>query len=234
MPLYELSAYRGGSWRCVEHQATIATMDLVDGDIDDHDALEAILEDDKPPIPSDARHLHWLAATPFRYFRALPSRFGAKGQRGVWYGAERQEVALRETAYHRSRFFNAYDGDKPHTLTMSLIQASLNAHSCLDLTSGHFDHMRSQLESDDYSLPQRIATDAKNEGAQLIIYNSARTPRGSKNRRCHAVLHPSAFGNPSIINAGRTVSLTLTDTTVRALFNASRDEIRFELNSLSL
>ncbi len=209
-------------------------MDLVDGDIDDHNALEAILEDDKPPIPADARHLHWLAATPFRYYRALPSRFGPQGQRGVWYGAESQEVALRETAYHRSHFFSAYDGEKPHTLTMSLIEGKLDTQHCLDVTNKRFNRLRSELESDDYAVPQRIATEARDEGARMIIYNSARTPRESDNRRCHAVLHPSAFGNPSIINSGRTVSLSLTDTTVRAFFNASREEVRFERASLRL
>ncbi len=234
-PLFKLRAVRCRSWRCVEHQATIATKNLVAGNLRDHDILEGLLEDNKPPIPDDAKHLHWLAATPFRYFRAYESRFGPKGRRGVWYGAAKEEVALREFTYHRQQFFAAYDGDKPHTLTVSLIQANLASNKALDLSSAAFNRRRKRIEDPEhYGECHRIAEKALAQGVELIVYNSARTPPSSSNRTCHAVIHPAGFGSPSIrSSAARTVSITLSDGVVRASFDATRRFIEFAASSLN-
>ena len=232
---FDLQPLRGRSWRCVEHQATIATKNLVAGNLRDHDILEALLEEDKPPIPDDAQHLHWLAATPFRYFRAFESRFGPKGRRGVWYGAAKEEVALREFSYHRLKFFAAYDGVKPHTLTVSLIQANLATAKALDLTTTAFNKRRKHLEDPaHYGECHRIAEKAFAQGAELIIYNSARTPPSVANRICHAVIQPAGFGSPSIrSDAARTVSLTRSDGMMRATFDATRRSIEFSESSLN-
>ncbi len=234
-PLFNQSRARCRSWRCVEHQATIATKNLVSGNLRDHDILERLLEDNKPPIPDDAKHLHWLAATPFRYFRAFESRFGPKGRRGVWYGAAKEEVALREFTYHRLRFFAAYDGEKPHTLTVSLIQANLATTKALDLTTPAFDARRQLLEDPrHYGECHRIAEKALEEGVELIVYNSARTPPSFSNRTCHAVIQPAGFGSPSIrSDAARTVSITISEGMVRASFDATRRFIEFAASSLS-
>ena len=49
-------------WRAVESQHVISTMRLVNNDPADQKVLEEILESAKPPVPANARHLHWLLA----------------------------------------------------------------------------------------------------------------------------------------------------------------------------
>ena len=53
-------------WRVVEAQHRASTMRLVDT-LAEQRALEDLLEASKPPVPAEARHLHYLLATPFRY-----------------------------------------------------------------------------------------------------------------------------------------------------------------------
>ena len=56
-------------------------MRLVDDDLADQKILEDIIEEAKPPVPANARHLHWLLATPFRYAPGIGgSRFRARGE----------------------------------------------------------------------------------------------------------------------------------------------------------
>ncbi len=217
----------------MEHQATIATMHVVQGNLAKHDILESVLEDSKPALPDDTAGLHWLAATPFRYMRARESRWGRTGTRGIWYGALSQEVALRECIFHRRAFFGAYDADKPHTLEMSLIQAKVDTKAAVDFSDSRFNRIRKKIEDpDDYSACHAKAEVALKSGAHLIVYNSARTPDTSSDRRCVAVMSPQAFGKPAIICEGKTVSLSVDDKHVRAYFNTSRTTIEFSQERL--
>ncbi|WP_183411690.1 RES domain-containing protein [Litorivivens lipolytica] len=217
----------------MEHQATIATMNVVHGNLAKHDILESVLEDSKPALPEDTAGLHWLAATPFRYMRARESRWGRTGTRGIWYGALSQEVALRECIFHRRAFFDAYRGDKPHTLEMSLIQAKIDTPAAVDFTAPRYNRIRKKIEDpDDYSACHAKADVARKSGAHLIAYNSARTPDTASDRLCVAVMNPQAFSKPSIICEGKTVSLSVDDKRIRAYFNASRTTIEFSQESL--
>src|SRR5699024_2665613 len=92
-------------WRMVEAQHRVSTLKLVDG-LDEQAVLETILEDTKPPMPAECRHLNYLLATPFRY-RPYPhgSRFRRAGPSpGVWYGAARPETAMAEMVFYRFLF----------------------------------------------------------------------------------------------------------------------------------
>ena len=231
---YKLTPYSGVSWRCVEHQATIATKNLVQGNLADHDILEALLDENKEPIPRDAEHLHWLAATPFRYFRARESRYGPAGKRGIWYGAETEEVALREFSFHRIPFFEAYEGEKPHTLAVTLIQANLRTDVALNVTAPAFNRQRRAIEDpDSYQRCHEIAGSVIEQGGNLVIYNSARTPPGSGNRACHAVLQPSAFDTPSINEVqAKSMSLTRSAGQIRATRDSTRQKVEFSADSL--
>src|SRR5699024_5291479 len=101
----EAAGYRGDAWRMVEAQHRVSTLKLVDG-LDEQAVLETILEDTKPPMPAECRHLNYLLATPFRY-RPYPhgSRFRRAGPSpGVWYGAARPETAMAEMVFYRFLF----------------------------------------------------------------------------------------------------------------------------------
>lgn len=208
-------------------------MKVVQGNLRKHDILETLLEEQKPAMPDDTAGLHWLAATPFRYLRARASRWGRAGNRGVWYGARTQEVALRECMFHRRAFFDAYQADKPNTLEMSLVQAKINTDFAVDFTAKRYNRIRKRIENpDDYTACHTKADTALKSGAHLIVYNSARTPPSHVDRLCLAVINPAAFGSPAIICEGKTVSLFVDDKNIRAYFNASRTTIEFSQDSL--
>src|SRR4029077_1822101 len=77
----------GICWRVVEAQHHVSTLKLVDT-LDEQQQLEALIEDTKPPVPPECRHLHYLLSTPFRYGSAYPhgSRFPPPGMTaGIHY-----------------------------------------------------------------------------------------------------------------------------------------------------
>lgn len=91
----------------VEAQHVVSTMKLVDTIAEQH-ALEQVLEESKPPIPVECRHLHYLLATPFRYGAPYPagSRFRRAGfTPGVFYASQDVHTAVAETAFRRLLFF---------------------------------------------------------------------------------------------------------------------------------
>src|SRR3954449_10967826 len=70
----------GLCWRVVEAQHRVSTLKLVDT-LAEQELLERLIEETKPAVPPECRHLHYLLATPFRYGAAYPtgSRFRRDG-----------------------------------------------------------------------------------------------------------------------------------------------------------
>src|SRR5690606_23673868 len=100
-------------WRLVEAQHRVSTLKLVDTH-DEQALLEELVEETKPAIPAECRHLDYLLATPFRYGSVYPqgSRFRRAGRtRGVFYAAEQVATAVAEMAFYRLLFF----ADSPDT-----------------------------------------------------------------------------------------------------------------------
>ena len=156
-------------------------------------ALEDLLETSKPPLPDDARHLHYLLATPFRYPAPPPSgsRFRGIGDPGVWYGATWLATALAEVAYWRIKFLL----DSPATPDLPAVaHTALRAHvagNAWALNAPPFARHRAQWENPvDYAATQRLARDARAAGIVLIRYRSV---RDAEHRACFAVLTPKAF-----------------------------------------
>src|SRR6202043_3782490 len=88
----------GRCWRVVEAQNQISTTKLTDTAAEQH-ALELLIEETKPPIPPECRHLNFLLSTPFRYGAPYPrgSRFRKAGATsGVFYGSEESHTAIAE------------------------------------------------------------------------------------------------------------------------------------------
>ncbi|MEQ8514082.1 MAG: RES family NAD+ phosphorylase, partial [Chromatocurvus sp.] len=84
----------------------MSTLRLVDT-LDEQSLLEDILEETKPPVPTECIGLHYLYMTPFRY-GSYPdgSRFRRAGKTpGVYYASESPRTAIIETAFHRLLFF---------------------------------------------------------------------------------------------------------------------------------
>ncbi len=104
--------------------------------------------------------------------RLRPSRF-SDGGFGVWYGGDRFEVALSETAFHFERFMARTEepaADAQYRELRAHIAGSLH-----DLRGGGFADC---LAPDDWQPGQRLAASLKNAGGDGIVYPSVRYPAG--------------------------------------------------------
>jgi hypothetical protein len=177
-------------WRAVEAQHVASTLRLV-ASAEEQALLEQLLDDTKPPLPTDAQALHYLLATPFRYVSPVGSRFRAPAHAGIWYGAEAQRTACAELGFWRWQFLVDSDGlealdPAPQTVLCAGIDARL-----VDLTAAPFKRARPQwTDPRDYGPTQAFALTAREADIDAIRYESVRDPeRGG----AIAVLRPSCF-----------------------------------------
>ena len=133
---------RGQCWRLVEAQHHVSTLKLVDA-LDEHALLERMIEETKPSVPPECRHLDYLLFTPFRY-AAYPrgSRFRRPGlTEGVFYASSTPVTAVAEIAFHRLLFF----ANSPATpwpgnpAEYTAFAAAYGTRRALDLTRPPFD-----------------------------------------------------------------------------------------------
>lgn len=180
-------------WRAVEAQHVASTMHLVDG-VGEQRLLEDILEENKPPVPAEAKTLHYLLFTPFRYPSPYGSRFRAPDDPGVFYGADERRTACAEVGYWRWRFLaESADlsqlgsiGPVPHTL----FRASIESRG-VDLRQRPFVRDRGLwTDRTIYTHTQALAKLARDALLGVIRYESVRDPDGGG---CIAVLRPDAF-----------------------------------------
>lgn len=191
----EIRIIRRKIWRVVEDQHKSSTAKLVDT-LAEHDLLEAILEQGKPPLPKGTEHLDYLLASPFRYPpTAHGSRFRAVGDPGVFYGAYDFRTAATELGFWRWKFLMNSPGltrldPAAHTAFKSLIKGS-----SVDLTRPPFNRDRTVwVHPADYTGTQEFGRVARTAGVEVIVYESVRDAEAGK---CVAVLSPSAFFSPS-------------------------------------
>ena len=188
-----LRPYRHRLRRMVEGQHRISTNRLADT-IAEQQLLEELIDAAKPTIPSAARGLHYLLATPFRYGHLAGSRFRRAGTRpGIFYGAERMATVVAETAYWRLLFLSRSPGIKlPATTTeYTAFSVAVSVARALDLTAPPMSRGHSAwTDPDDYSRCQALADQARKIGAQTIRYQSVRDPGGGFNV---ALLDPAGF-----------------------------------------
>ncbi|MFZ5492878.1 MAG: RES family NAD+ phosphorylase [Pseudomonadota bacterium] len=187
----EAAPWAGSGWRAVEAQHQVATLRLARGNLADQQLLEELLDAAKPPPV--AAGLHWLLATPFRYRPpAGGSRFRARTDPGVFYGAGDRRTACAEAGYWRLQFFADSAGlqDVSATVPLTLFEFHAASERAVDLTSPRFDTARGALEHPaDYAATQALAAQARVAGVELIRYGSARVPGGV----CLALLTPAPF-----------------------------------------
>ncbi len=197
----EARPFRGRAWRFVEAQHRVSTLRLVDN-LAEQAALEDILEETKPPVPDECRHLDYLLSTPFRY-RPYPngSRFRRAGLTpGVWYGAERPETAAAEMVFCRFLFYAESPGtpfpDAAAEYTAFCVD--LVAPFSLDLTVGALaaEHPL-WAHPTDYAACQQLAESAREIGVEVIRYASVRDPGNGANL---AALTCRAFAAPQPVD----------------------------------
>ncbi|CAA7621961.1 conserved hypothetical protein [Magnetospirillum sp. LM-5] len=223
----EVRPYAAEVWRLVEAQSRSSTMRLTDTWEEQH-LLEDLIEEVKPPIPAECRHLHWLLATPFRY-APYPngSRFRRAGQaEGAFYAGEAVETAVAELAFYRRKFFDESPDtklpDRPTEHTA--FSVALNTGRALDLTQPPLDRDQALwTHPSDYAACQALADKARDATIAVVRYRSVRDPAGGCNV---AVLSPSAFAErePRQMQTWR---LFIRETGVQAVREFPRVELVF-------
>ena len=169
----------GVCWRVVEAQHVISTLALVDT-LDEQALLEELLDDSKPAVPAECRHLHYLLSTPFRYGAPYPtgSRFRRAGfTEGVFYASSLVATAVAEMAFYRLLFY-AESPDTPwpsNAGEYTAFSVRVSSRKSIDLTVAPFDtDSRKWTHPTDHSYCQALADTARTAGIQAIRYRSAR------------------------------------------------------------
>jgi hypothetical protein len=156
-------------------------MALVDT-LEEQALLERILDDSKPSVPAECRHLHYLLFTPFRYGALYPagSRFRRPGlTAGVFYASQQSETAVAELAFRRLLFF----AESPATpwpanaAEYTSFAVAYAGRKGLDLTRPPLDRDAAKwMEPLDYEACHGLADAAREAGVQVLRYQSARAP----------------------------------------------------------
>lgn len=190
----EVRPWQGSVWRVVEGQAQVSTMKLVDT-LDEQALLEQIIDRSKPAIPASCKGLHYLLATPFRYW---PYPYGSRFRRaeqleGCLYAATAPETAIAEQAFYRFLFFVDSPGTAlpENPLEHTAFSLQVGAASVLDLTMPPLNRDATLwTHPTDYEPCQDLADRARETGIQAIRYLSVRDPQQGLNL---AVLTPEAL-----------------------------------------
>jgi len=218
----------------VEAQHHVSTLKIVDS-LDEQELLEKLIEDSKPQMPPECRHLHYLLSTPFRYGAAYPtgSRFRRAGlTEGVFYAAEVPQTAVAELAFYRLLFF-AESPDTPWPINPAEYTAFSTQYAtgrAIDLTRRPFRARASSWANPtEYSHCQILADAARKAAVDMIRYVSVRDPRKGINL---ALLSCRAFAGPEP-TAFQTWRIYLRDVGVQAICEAPRFRIAFDRASFA-
>jgi hypothetical protein len=163
-------------------------MPLVDT-LEEQAVLEAVLDAGKPVVPLDARHLHYLIYTPFRYPPAAEgSRFRGPQDIGVFYGAEAIRTACAELGFWRWRFLQ----DSPalpriDARAQTLFQVSVKTDGVALDTPPFVDDGARWTDPNQHDECQAFGRTAREAAIGLIRYTSARDP---VHGACAAILTP--------------------------------------------
>jgi hypothetical protein len=229
-----LRALAGRCWRAVEAQHYVSTLKLTDTQ-EEQSRLEELIEATKPHLPEECRHLPYLLSTPFRYGAPYPtgSRFRRAGlTAGVFYAAENPRTAIAELTFYRLLFF----AESPNTPwptnpgEYTVFAASFATEREIDLSRRPFDEQSAVwTHSTNYGPCQDLADAAREAGALVIRYRSARTRDRSFNL---ALLSCRAFAKGEII--GRlTWRIHLSAAGARAICETPRTHTEFDRSAFS-
>lgn len=160
-------------WRVVEAQHVLSARDLVDSN-EEHDLLESMLEETKPPVDKDKGYLIF---TPFRYPPLkYGSRFGRVFEPSLWYGSLELETAFAETAHYRRIFLQDTSAELGYIeLILTAFRTRVKTDKGIDLTKAPFHDYTPKLASKDtWSHSQALGSDMREAGVSAFLFFSAR------------------------------------------------------------
>jgi hypothetical protein len=187
-----LIALQVDAWRVVESQHQVSTRKLVDSDAEQQ-VLEQLIDAAKPPERTRGA-LHYLLFTPFRYPPLrYGSRFGARHEPGIWYGAELLRTSFAEVAYYRLLFLEGTAANLGLLQTeLTSFRALIKTERGIDLTRPPFDAFADDLRNKrDYQAPQALGSAMRAADVAAFRYLSA---RDIENGVSIGVISPAAFG----------------------------------------
>jgi hypothetical protein len=164
-------------WRVVEAQHISSSRDLVDT-LEQHDLLEELIEESKPPI---SKGNHYLIFSPFRYPPLrYGSRFGSLYEPSLWYGSLEIETAFAEVAYYRLQFFMDCEGELDYIETpVTAFTANLSTNKGIDLTNPPFSLYQDKISNTStYEYSQPLGSQMRDASIDAFIYFSARVKQG--------------------------------------------------------
>ena len=220
----------GRCWRFVEAQHRTSTLKLTDT-LADQRRLEEIIDNAKPRVLAECRHLHFLIYTPFRYgVYPKGSRFRRAGLTpGVFYASIWSETAAAEMTFYRLLFY----AESPATpwpanaAQYTAFEVQFAAQRAIDLTREPF-----RADADKWTHPvnydpcQTLAELARSENIDVIKYWSARATDGMN----VALLACSTFANNE--PSGReTWHIHLSASGARVLRESPSLELAFDRNT---
>jgi len=183
----------GTLYRLVESQEQIATMKLVDN-LEEQSLLEEMLDAVKPPLPSGCESLHYLLYSPFRYPPLkYGSRYGARHEPSLFYGALTQATVLAESAYYRFVFWYGMETapSAPIRSEHTLFSARYATTQGVRLQNGTCSNHRKTLTNrSDYRATQALGSAMRSANIKAFEFPSARCPDGGTNV---ALFTPAAF-----------------------------------------
>lgn len=212
----------------VEAQHRVSTLKLVDT-LEEQALLEELIEETKPAIPAECRHLDYLLATPFRYGSIYPSgsRFRRAGRtKGVFYAAETVATAVAEMAFYRLLFF----ADSPQTpwpkdaAEYTAFSVAIRTGRAIDLTKLPLSRDQALwTQPSDYEACQKLAETAREAELEAIRYQSVRDPEKRANV---ALLTCRAFTRPKPVER-QTWRVRLSASGIQALCEFPEKRIGF-------
>ena len=224
----ETRALAGTCWRLVEAQHRVSTLKLVDTP-EDQAVLERLIDETKPPVPPECRHLDYLLFTPFRYgIYRHGSRFRRPGNTdGVFYASDHPETAMAEIGFYRL-LFHAESPRTPwpsNAASYTAFAVQYATERACDLTRPPLaEHRGLWTDPIDYSHCQSFADTARESGIEAIRYESVRDPR---NRANVALLRCTAFARRAPV-ARQTWWLLVSEFGVRAVRESPPTTIAWE------
>lgn len=218
-------------WRVIEAQHLVSTMKLTDT-LEDQQILENLIEETKPPIPEECRHLDFLLFTPFRYSAANPrgSRFRRPfAARGVFYAAQHPETAIAETVFYRTLFYAESPGTpwpaNPGEFTAFAV--GFSSPVSIDIATGPLSSDVGLYHLSDYGISQQFSEDVRAAGLEVITYRSV---RDAARRNNFALLTCSVFTDVAPTNR-RSWKIHLDANGARAICETPRVTLAFDRNA---
>jgi hypothetical protein len=174
-PAPDFTVFSSDVVRIVESQEQVATTKIV-ADLAEQDLLEHMLENSKPG--TIGRGLHYLLSTPFRYPPLkYGNRFGSLSEPSLFYASLALKTCLQECAYYRFIFWYDMESPPPNPVQTqhTVFGVQLATARCVDLRVTRYDRLQPELRSAvSYDTTQALGAELRAEGAELIVFESAR------------------------------------------------------------